>query len=276
MNRILSRINLRFVWPIALLIVAVIAAADYYSGVLITVSAFYLLPLFLVAWTRTRPETHLLVVVIIIAWTSANYLSDGAHLSRGVIAWNFLIRWLHLTLTAELIRYVSLLLKINSELANTDSLTGIPNRRSINSKMENLLAFPALCKITTFTLIDVDFFKTINDNHGHQHGDALLKRVSQVLSKECLKNEFCGRLGGDEFAILLCCEDFPDVKNRMKRLAARLSDEAASCSLGTSFVNKGELITDIFEQADKALYQTKSGGRGFATIFDGTSYHKAI
>ena len=276
MNRILSRINLRFVWPIALLIVAVIAAADYYSGVLITVSAFYLLPLFLVAWTRTRPETHLLVVVIIIAWTSANYLSDGAHLSRGVIAWNFLIRWLHLTLTAELIRYVSLLLKINSELANTDSLTGIPNRRSINSKMENLLAFPALCKITTFTLIDVDFFKTINDNHGHQHGDELLKRVSQVLAKECMKNEFCGRLGGDEFAILLCCEAFPDVKNRMKRLAARLSDEAAFCSLGTSFVNKGEMITDIFEQADKALYQTKSGGRSFATIFDGTSYLKAI
>ncbi|ALZ76864.1 hypothetical protein ATY27_14580 [Rheinheimera sp. F8] len=139
-----------------------------------------------------------------------------------------------------------------------------------------MLASSAFGKITTFILIDVDFFKTINDNHGHQYGDALLKRVSQVLSKECMKNEFCGRLGGDEFAILLCCEDFTDINNRIKRLAARLSDEAASCSLGTAIVNKGEPIADIFEQADKALYQTKLGGRGFATIFDGTSYHKAI
>ena len=276
MNRILSRINLRFVWPIALIWIVFIAVADYYTGVLVTLSAFYLLPVFLVAWTRSRPETHLLVIIIVIAWTSANYFSDGDHLSHGVIVWNFFIRWLHLTLTAELARYVSLLLKINAELANTDSLTGIPNRRSFNSKLQDLMASPALGKIITFTLIDVDFFKGINDNHGHPHGDALLKRVAQVLSKECMKNEFCGRLGGDEFVIILCCEDLPDIKNRIKRLATRLSDEAASCSLGTSFVNKGELIPDIFEQADKALYQTKSNGRGFATIFDGMRYHETI
>ncbi|MFC0048508.1 GGDEF domain-containing protein [Rheinheimera tilapiae] len=265
-----------YVWPLALVVILVIAVADYYTGVLVTLSAFYIVPLFLVAWTRTRFETHLLILMIVGAWSCANYLSDAQHLSAGILIWNSFIRWLHLTMTAELVRYIRRLLTINSDLANIDVLTGIPNRRFFNYSMQHVLLFPPANKIVSFTLIDVDYFKVLNDAHGHQFGDEILKKVSQQLASECMKNEFCGRIGGDEFAIVLCCDDFVDSKNRIKRLAQRISENASPCSLGTSLVSTGQLLTEVFEQADKALYQTKSGGRGYATIFDGCHYHKAI
>lgn len=274
MFTLLNRINAIYSWLISLLIVIVIAVADFYTGDLVTLSAFYILPLFVIAWTRSKVETHILILVIISAWSLANYFSDVQHLSPAVICWNFFIRWLHLTLTAELISYIRRLLDINANLANIDSLTGIPNRRAFTINLQRVFSNDPETKLVLFTLIDIDFFKGINDKHGHQFGDEVLKKVSLVLKHECMRHEFCGRLGGDEFAILLYCEDIPDSMNRIRRLSIRLAEDATPCSLGTAIMSKDQLLPEVFESADKSLYETKFNGRGFATMFDGIEFHK--
>lgn len=90
-------------WGTACASVFVIAVADYFTGALVTLSAFYLGPLILVAWRRSRTQAQLLILLIVMSWAAANYYSSPEYYSLGVILWNAFVRWLHLTLSAEIL-----------------------------------------------------------------------------------------------------------------------------------------------------------------------------
>ena len=86
-------------------------------------------------------------------------------------------------------------------LAMTDELTGVPNRRAVLSKLEPLLeSANASCAML---IIDIDHFKSINDQHGHPEGDEALKRVAERLRSQVREPAFIGRLGGEEFVVVL-------------------------------------------------------------------------
>jgi diguanylate cyclase (GGDEF)-like protein len=160
-----------------------------------------------------------------------------------------------------------------SQLATTDALTGLFNRRHMSNILKRTFAaFAAQRRPCAVMLIDLDRFKQVNDTLGHAVGDALLKQVAQRLIKVIGDKERICRLGGDEFQVI-----FPDVDDRGRlgdvagRIITMLSEpytiEGNRCFIGTSIgiavsPFDGETVDDVVRNADLALYSAKHSGRG--------------
>ena len=122
-------------------------------------------------------------------------------------------------------------------------------------------------------VIDVDHFKSINDNYGHSIGDQVLKCLGQTLKKQVRSTDYVARYGGEEFVIILPATDLGktvqiarkirDVVNSLKfELRRKNKVLKISCSFGISaFTEKSGNSTDVFNAADKALYHAKENGR---------------
>lgn len=153
------------------------------------------------------------------------------------------------------------------QLATIDDLTGISNRYAMKKHLEALITkYESDKAIFSMLLIDIDHFKSINDNYGHDEGDRVLQELGALLSASVRKTDVVGRWGGEEF--MLICVD-TDVKTAVQ-IAESLRNKIAmadfqlkqslTCSIGVAEV-KSELIEDTFRAADKALYDAKNSGR---------------
>jgi diguanylate cyclase len=158
--------------------------------------------------------------------------------------------------------------KENCDLANTDVLTGLPNRRAIMASLDRQVAEGARFGLA---LLDLDGFKGVNDTLGHLAGDALLQHVANRLSGSTLPSDVAGRLGGDEFIILFRdIEQDTDVSSRATAMLAALCVPAdidgtrvpVAASLGHAlFPNDAGCIENLLITADKALYAAKESGK---------------
>jgi len=164
--------------------------------------------------------------------------------------------------------------------ANHDALTSLPNRSCFLSKIELTLARAKRHPEHRFALlfIDLDNFKQINDNHGHQAGDEFLVEVSQRLKDSVRDNDVVARLGGDEFVVLLDLLSEPElaeeVANRVIEKIAepyRLKDceVLSGASVGIAlFEHDYHDVESIMQDADLAMYQAKALGRGQFVVFE--------
>ena len=162
-----------------------------------------------------------------------------------------------------------------SELALQDPLTGIANRRSLRSFYDKLSQRAGLAgESITVVLCDLDNFKPYNDSWGHVAGDGALVRVGQLLNDNVRGiKDLAGRLGGDEFALILSDTDAAGAQRFAERIyqhvPLRLADETEiTVSMGLySFIpNSRSGFDEVFEKADKALYKSKSMGKGQFSI----------
>jgi diguanylate cyclase (GGDEF)-like protein len=155
-------------------------------------------------------------------------------------------------------------------LARTDALTGLNNRRAFFDKAEPLFAY---CKRSqqpvSALMLDVDHFKKINDSYGHAAGDIALRNLAQLIKTNLRDSDLACRFGGEEFAVLLPntnAEEAMGMANMLKQLMAStiiaLADENA-LSLTASFgiAENGETVEDLLNHADKAMYAAKNSGR---------------
>jgi diguanylate cyclase (GGDEF)-like protein/PAS domain S-box-containing protein len=158
-----------------------------------------------------------------------------------------------------------------NELARTDMLTGLSNRRDFDEKLERALARrKAAPQALALMLIDLDRFKDINDTLGHLAGDTVLKAVAARLREAAFDIDVLARLGGDEFAILLgdggAAESAELLAARLKVAMSRPipivgSSVAVTLSIGIAYCH-GELSArDLTHLADRALYDAKESGR---------------
>ena len=156
-------------------------------------------------------------------------------------------------------------------LAMTDELTGVPNRRAVLNRLSPLLHRddPQPCSIM---IIDIDYFKAINDQLGHSTGDEVLKVVANTLREGIREPAFFGRLGGEEFLIVLpgtrLAESQAVAENLCGRIEAidtsRWFDDKRSitCSIGVAVSVPGrDTHSTMLQRADAALYSAKRGGR---------------
>jgi diguanylate cyclase (GGDEF)-like protein len=165
--------------------------------------------------------------------------------------------------------------KLN-ELANTDGLTNIANRRRFDKTLENEISRCARQNQPVSLIIcDIDYFKLYNDNYGHQQGDEVLKLVADKLNTLCKRQgDLAARYGGEEFALILPATDSEHstnfatlIKNEIAKLAIEHSHSKISkyltLSIGfhTITPNKNTTPGSIIDKADKALYKAKEAGR---------------
>jgi two-component system cell cycle response regulator len=168
------------------------------------------------------------------------------------------------------------LLDLLSKKAMIDGLTGLWNRGYLDQRLAEELAFAKRHKNgMACVMLDVDHFKSINDTHGHGFGDLVLKGVANILQQLCREEDNCCRYGGEEFAILVRNTDGVQAKLFAERLRkgiegiifkSGLVSAAVTCSFGVAELETGG--DDILIRADKALYESKKGGRNRVTLFD--------
>jgi diguanylate cyclase len=159
--------------------------------------------------------------------------------------------------------------------AITDSLTGLPNREAYNGKIhEEMLRWQRYQHPLCIAVLDIDFFKKVNDTYGHQTGDKVLKAVATSVAQRLREVDFIARFGGEEFVILLpetSAENALSMLNRTRErlakthLRSKKGDEetkfTVTVSIGIAEFKDGDTAENAFERADKALYDAKENGR---------------
>src|SRR5574340_1135630 len=164
------------------------------------------------------------------------------------------------------------------EVARTDSLTGLPNRRAIEDWTSKQLRGAARHGYSVWVVLgDIDSFKTINDTFGHDAGDIVLKTFADILKKYTRASDICGRLGGDEFLMVIthiANEHVELTVNRLREQFAALSFplQGPSVNVTASFGVAGYQGRDIqdfgalLRKADQMLYEAKRAGRNLARV----------
>lgn len=161
------------------------------------------------------------------------------------------------------------------DLANTDSLTGVLNRRAFMERIQVEICRSVRENVPlSLILADIDHFKQINDQYGHQVGDLVLQRFAGVITAYCRGYDFVGRYGGEEFVVCLPgidCLKASSVAERMRRgiEATRISipNSVHEISITTSFgvaslrIESEESPDSVIGRADNAMYQAKHEGR---------------
>lgn len=178
---------------------------------------------------------------------------------------------------AEKVRELTDQLEEARREGSTDPLTRLPNRRTLDAVLDELLE---LCQVTAqpvaLALVDIDHFKQVNDTHGHVAGDQVLRLVADQLTRTFLrKYDLVVRLGGDEFAVLLRDTTASDAKRLLVKASTTVAAAPAfkggptvTLSVGVVDMVLGDSPTSLLERADKALYRAKNNGRARVEVGD--------
>lgn len=160
-------------------------------------------------------------------------------------------------------------------LATRDPLTDCLNRRTFHEQVETFFALARRQQQPlSVIMVDIDHFKSVNDNHGHARGDEVLRGLAQVLSTQVRTSDVVCRYGGEEFCLLLPATDLEGATRLARKLcdaisAAKIADMAITASLGVSCTTlKADSALLLIDQADQALYNSKHAGRNRASRFD--------
>lgn len=164
-----------------------------------------------------------------------------------------------------------------TELSFIDELTGLGNRRYLNSITENLyLQSQRHPRPVSLALLDFDHFKQVNDNFGHPAGDRVLQVFSKAVLAETREADVVARLGGEEFCVLMPNTDTKNAQAVAERIRQRISTlspqelgipVSVTISLGLATAHTGNTTFNrLYSRADQALYQAKTNGRNRVEI----------
>ena len=269
-----------------LLIIAVIAAIDYATGMAVVISALYYIPIIAAGWFL-RPERAVTVALVAtLAWLAADVAWRGSDETQTIRTWNAFAGVLTLAAVTFLVqrarreheallaanRQLDLALARETETARTDALTGMPNARALSETLNRELARSRRSGTPLSLLyIDLDDFKEVNDRYSHAAGDELLGRVGAALGSVLREGDIAARIGGDEFVVLLTGSSAESAKAVASRIVANVAAEAerypdapVGASVGVvhyarSFpAGAGEMLS----RGDAVMYEAKHGGKG--------------
>jgi len=168
-------------------------------------------------------------------------------------------------------------------LQNTDTLTGLKNRHALSERLSRVLqgsrraddcaehALPSIC------ILDIDFFKRVNDDFGHLYGDEVLLLFAGLMKQTFRENDFLYRYGGEEFIVVLDCSTYEESMIALQRFRSVVEaydfPQVGNITVSAGFVgmSMGDLPSSIIDKADKALYYSKQNGRNQVN-----SYHDLI
>lgn len=201
---------------------------------------------------------------------SQSEISDGDHITIGQSILKFIGE------SSVEARYHAALY----ELATTDGLTGLYNRRHFLTVLDQEIARSRRHERTlSLLLLDMDHFKQINDEHGHPAGDQVLRQVAGLLRERIREDDVLARLGGEEFAVLATetnAEEAEKLADSLRQCIAdaelNVEDKAlkVTMSIGVAQLRDDENSSSLMNDADQALYQAKSDGRDRVVLASAT------
>ena len=172
----------------------------------------------------------------------------------------------------DVIKKINFMYSKTKELTITDALTGLYNRRYFETTADREFSRAMRYNAPlTFAIIDIDFFKKVNDTYGHLCGDRVLQEVAYLINDSFRKTDYVFRYGGEEFTVILTETDSNSAQIPLERLRLRVeeniikySDQKIKVTISVGYSDNIKLAgncVDLFEFADKALYEAKETGR---------------
>jgi diguanylate cyclase (GGDEF)-like protein len=251
-----------------LIFVAGVGIADFKTGSELAFSLFYLIPIVLVTWFAGKKLGLVMCVISAITWFIADDLTGQAYSQPIIRYWNAAVRlgfFVVVTLLLPLLKE----LDREKEMARIDYLTGSANRRFFFEMAQRELDRSQRYKRPfTIAYIDLDDFKTVNDQWGHRVGDKLLCVVVDQARKYLRKTDTIARLGGDEFMLLLPETDQAASQVIVSRIQLALLDEMqrnnwpVTFSIGVLTCQHAQItIDDLIKKADELMYSVKKNGK---------------
>ena len=164
-----------------------------------------------------------------------------------------------------------------SDLLTLDELTGVFNRRYLDFRLKHMIE-EAIEFNRTFGVLffDIDHFKNVNDEYGHNIGDKVLKLVSSIINKNIRNNDILGRWGGEEFIAVISINNIKQLKLIAEKLRAKVAEAryllegkknvSVTISIGGTMFSKEDSIDDVISRADNNMYISKDTGRNKSTI----------
>lgn len=250
-------------------LIAGLGLLDYVTGHEVSFSLFYLLPISLIVWFTGQKIGIVASIVCAIVWLIADVLS-GQHYSHAIIfLWNSAIRFGFFIIVTSLLAALKKTLEHEKVLSRIDRLTGATSGDFFFVLLQaEIKRFQRYKNPFSVAYIDLDNFKTINDQFGHSMGDTVLRSVIDLAKQELRKTDIISRLGGDEFAILFPETDQLSAKAAVSRIHKGLLDEMersnwpVTFSIGAmTFVDTPSTANELIKLADNLMYQAKNSGK---------------
>ena len=249
--------------------IAVIGGVDFYSGTELRVFPLYYAPISFIAWYRGGREAFIAAVLCSLSWFGSNLLAGLTFSSDSMWIANTLMQGTSFATVGILIASLRAALIRERGLSRTDPLTSLLNSRAFYEEAARLLA---LCqrkgRPVTVAYLDLDGFKEINDQLGHQAGDGLLKSLAHVLRASSRPSDLVARLGGDEFVFLFPEVGPQDAAVALERLRAALADtlgfrpgHVTGSIGGVTFLSICEDVEAMVRRADARMYAAKEAGK---------------
>jgi two-component system cell cycle response regulator len=177
----------------------------------------------------------------------------------------------------EFHRVIEAKARLLEELALSDPLTGLPNRRAIDTWVNTEVAAAIRHQFTLWAVMaDLDQFKQLNDAFGHNAGDIVLKKFAAIVKNNCRRSNMCARIGGEEFLVVLTHTDLVGATIAIERIRESLArevfkfgnhDVVVTASFGIARLKRGsETFIQLVSRADEALYCAKRLGRNRISI----------
>lgn len=207
------------------------------------------------------------------AWYKSNSMVFASQLSSenkvGKYRLSFIVFLINIVLSIIIIFLIKRHVKdALEEMVNNDSLTGIYNRRFftefLRSEIERSERYK---KVFCLIMLDIDFFKKINDTYGHDVGDKILKELTSVIKSCVRKSDLFARVGGEEFAIIVPETDLEAAMQLAEKIRLKVAeniftnDLKVTISLGVSQYLVQDDNNTIYKRSDNALYKAKANGR---------------
>ena len=254
-----------------------ISVGDVLTGPDVNFTLLYLAPIAFGAWLgSTRWGLALSALASLVSNFADLYARQGTPLPGGVLAWNLMVQLGVFLAMVLLLTGLRDRLEVEQQMARTDPLTGLPNRRAFGEAASaGLERARRSGRPLSFAYLDCDGFKFVNDAHGHREGDALLVVVAQTLRASTRAVDVAARLGGDEFGLLMHETDAAAALALVGRVRSHLlaAVERRSWNVGFSiglatFVEAPGEYDVLLARGDELMYEAKRGARG--TIRAGT------
>ena len=266
----IERLPKKGVYGLSALLAILISLLDLVTGKDLSVSFFYMIPILLTTWRGGLFPGLLLNVVcgamrllLVVHWQRPDPFQ------KPELFWNLLVEgivFITLTLFASALRRLTGELHL---LARTDALTGVANRRAFYERADlELSRSRRFLETVTVAYVDVDDFKRINDELGHEAGDDLLRSVAATFLRRVRTTDLVARLGGDEFALLLPTTGSEAalalLSELFQTLRAEMEKQAwpVTFSIGAvTFIRSPASVDDLIRLVDELMYKVKREGK---------------
>jgi diguanylate cyclase (GGDEF)-like protein len=254
---------------VAIIFVVLIGYINHLSGMEISVSILYLLPVSVVSWFVGRREGGFIALACSASWYAADCLSGRYFSHTSIYYGNLAVTFAFFLVVNFAISEFRKTLERERELARVDSSTGVINSRHFSDLVgREIDRSRRYAHPLTLLYIDCDNFKNLNDRFGHQIGNRFLQFLATVLKKDTRTMDIVARLGGDEFAILMPETGKEFIPHAIQQLHARFIRTVSTMgwpvtlTMGAAiYLDPPASVEDLIKSADQLMLQAKSEGK---------------